>query len=391
MSHPNNFQHQQYSTERPRAPYRLLRADGPMPPADDGFAAKMSVIADQLRAANVRNVVLTHGTFAGADGLGVITTLGSLLGKLNAKVKDLVKRVVDALARDAGNFTRGYADTLEDALNQGIPQESPVRIFVKRFNWSSENNHIGRADGAVGLVEFLNELGTGAESPVVVIGHSHGGNVMALATNLINADQTALQRFFNAAESYYRIPATSIIDARHWAQVRDLLMQDGGPRDRLRSMPLRMATLGTPIRYGWDLAADRRLLHIINHKPKPPHPKYLACLPENVNQLVDADVGDLIQLLGIAGTNLIPTFLSPRAIVADRKLNSVLQAGLASKKFLDNFRCGARVAQQGTTFLVDYGPAEGNLIRSLLGHTIYTRMGWMEFHLRTIVQHLFAH
>ncbi|MDA7977891.1 MAG: hypothetical protein MPJ50_03870 [Pirellulales bacterium] len=393
MPVPNNFRHQRYTADPPVAPYRLLKALNSSAEDTELSQTRLHQIGQQLRAARVRAILLAHGTFAGPDTFGMIDAIAGMLEKLNSKLKQVAKRVVDALARDGGNFTEKYATLLRDAINVGYEPSDQEYIRVERFHWSSENNHIGRADGAVRLVEEISRMNLSAPSKLLMLGHSHGGNVMALATNLIHADMPALERFFAAAKAYYCIPGTKTNDVPHWSRVKDILMHDGpknsSARAQLRESALDWVTLGTPIRYGWDLTGNQRLLHLVNHRPTERHPTYLARIPESMEQLWQADVGDLIHLLGIAGTNLIPSPISPRAVVADRKLHSVLQSGVRRSEFGQNFRRGMRVAEQGTTLLVDFGPKDDNVVRSLAGHAIYTRLPKLEFLMKTIADLLY--
>ena len=58
---------------------------------------------------------------------------------------------MDAVIGETGNYTPGYAQTFQDGLTHAAGREIPVELF----HWSSQNNHIGRADGAVRLIARL--------------------------------------------------------------------------------------------------------------------------------------------------------------------------------------------------------------------------------------------
>jgi hypothetical protein len=54
--------------------------------------------------------------------------------------------------------------------------------------WSSENHHVGRLEGALGLVRALAthaELGA-PRGRILILGHSHAGQVFALVTQLLS-------------------------------------------------------------------------------------------------------------------------------------------------------------------------------------------------------------
>lgn len=388
MPHPNNFRHQRYSTNRPQAAYRVVREVTSLAPDDAAFAPRMSELAQRLRSAGVRTLLLTHGTFAGPDSLGLLESLSLVLGRLNDKIKNVAKSVIDAVAKDAGNFTRKYAADLQQALNAGVAADSPEHLNVVQFLWSSENNHIGRADGAIRLLGKVAELQTKRPGRVLLLGHSHGGNVFALFSNLVNSSPEAVAKFLDAAAPYYRIPATKIVDSPHWKHGVELLTGEDARsqelRTRLQQAPLDFVTLGTPIRYGWDLGAVWRLLNIVNHKTCPELPDYLAQFPRNAKELAAGDCGDLVHLLGIAGTNMLPAFFSPRGILADQRLNRVLQAGIRRGDVARNIRCGMRVAEEGQTLLVNFGRQNGNVVQDLAGHAVYTRAIWMTLQLELI-------
>ena len=46
--------------------------------------------------------------------------------------------------------------------------------------------------------------GAAAEGRVLLWGHSHAGNVLALVSNLLRADAAGVDRFFAAAAPFYR-------------------------------------------------------------------------------------------------------------------------------------------------------------------------------------------
>ena len=275
--------------------------------------------------------------------------------------------------QDVGNYSPDYAVALEAGLNAA----TRVRIPVRLWHWSSENNHVARADGAVRLIHELAAAPDLKGGRVLLWGHSHGGNVLALMTNLLAADATTRQAFFRATRSYYRWPLSGRIDLPVWQRVRQLL--DSSPHV-LSDMHFDCVTFGTPFRYGWDTDGYSRLLHFVNHRPRPGWPPEQTCFPPELDDLLTARDGDYCQQLGIAGTNFSPVVWAWRAWLADVRLGRIVQAGVRRRDLLTRLRCGMRVPAEGSTLLVDYGPAVGGLPQHLAGHAVYTRREWMPFH-----------
>jgi hypothetical protein len=334
----------------------------------------MQSAGGSLCASGVAAVYLVHGTFLGDDALGILGELARVLPTAGKAVRRIVKHAVDALTGDAGNYTGAFARLMEESLNPPGCDALPVR----RFHWSSENHHIGRADGAVRLIAELASLGLGPGGRVLLWGHSHGGNVLAIVTNLLGGDRRRRERFFQAAEIYYRWPLLGCVDIPIWQRVRELLLDGQQP---LGGAALDIVTFGTPIRYGWDPEGYSRLLHFIHHRPAEGLPAYRAPFPPRLENIFRAADGDYVQQFGIAGTNVAPSILSPRARIADRRLGRILQPELSAGDALDRFRAGAIVPDEGVTLLVDYGRPDGGFREHLAGHAVYTRRKWMLFHL----------
>jgi len=295
----------------------------------------------------------------------------------------MIKSMVDKAAGDVANYTAQYARCFEEAINEPRKTYIPVRLF----HWSSENNHIGRADGAVRLIDELASLELAPGRRILLWGHSHAGNVFALMTNLLGENRRLSEDFFEAAEVYYRWPMLGAVDIPVWDRMRDLLSRERSP---LEATPLDVVTCGTPIRYGWDSGGYARLLHFVNHRPVAGLPEYQAAFPPNMEDVMTAADGDYVQQLGIAGTNIMPSAFSWRAWMADQRLNGLLQGDLRRRPDLDRFKAGTIVPDEGTTLLVDYGPAEGSIAKHLAGHAVYTHRQWMLFHAEEIARRFYG-
>jgi hypothetical protein len=343
----------------------------------------MGDVGAALRAENVAAIYLVHGSFVGSDALGVLAELGRLFPNAGRVLRRIVRRLAQKITGDLGNYTAGYARLFEFSVSRQGRRRIPVRLL----HWSGENHHLGRADGAVRLIDALAGLDLKPGQRVLLWGHSHAGNVFALMTNLLSGNPEAVERFFKAAEVYYRWPVVGVVDIPVWDRVWRRL------RDREPLLPgvrLDFVTFGTPIRYGWDSGGYARLLHFVHHRPVEGLPAYRAPFPPSLVKVRSAAEGDYVQQLGIAGTNVAPNLASWRAWLADRRLHGLLQSGLAEAGPLERFEAGAIVPDEGITLLVDYGRQEGSIARHHAGHAVYTRKEWLLFHAEEVVRRLYA-
>jgi hypothetical protein len=382
MSQANPFRHQEYHSTRPSSPHHLLSPPPGPRVGSDGFQRRMQRVGEIFRQAGVARIYLAHGTFAGDDAQGILAGLGRVLPTASRAARRVIRRVVDAVSGEAGNYTRGYARCFEAALRvPGTP-----RIPVRLFRWSSENHHLGRADGAVRLIDELKSLRLRRGQRVLLWGHSHAGNVFALVTNLLAGDRKAVEQFFEAAAIYYRWPLVGCVDIPVWKRVHALLRHNVLP---LRGVALDIATFGTPIRYGWDSSGYGDLLHFVNHRPAEDLPPYLAPFPPKLQNVLRGADRDYVQQLGIAGTNVTPSILAWRARVADMRLQRLLQDEPSSCTASQRFEAGAIVPDEGTTLLVDYGAPSCDIGRPLAGHAVYTRKKWLLFHAEEVARRFY--
>jgi hypothetical protein len=343
----------------------------------------MQKVGSALDGMQVGAVYLVHGTFVGPDALGILTELARTFPSASSAVRRVIKRIVDRVAGEAGNYTPDYTRCFEESMHSEGRPPIPVRLF----HWSSENHHIGRADGAVRLIDELASLRLPAGHRVLLWGHSHAGNVFALISNLLAGDRRVTDRFFEASKVYYRWPIIGCIDIPVWDRVRELLAGGASP---LAGSSLDMVTFGTPIRYGWNSKGYSRLLHFINHRPAEGLPEYRAPFPPKLDDVLSAADGDYVQQLGIAGTNVTPSFFAWRAWMADSRLSRLLQDESSAGGAVQRFQAGAIVPDEGTTLLVDYGLPEGSIAQHHAGHAVYTRKNWLLFHAEEVARRLYA-
>lgn len=342
----------------------------------------MAVAGRLFAQADVRAIYLLHGTFVGADALGILRGLSSVAPRAAAPFQHLGKQLADALVKDAGNYTPQYALAFES----GIRGELQTRIPVRLFHWSGENHHLGRADAAVRLLDELAAQPELSGGRVLLWGHSHGGNVLALVSNLAAADAATRRRFFRAARPHYRWPLLGKLDLPVWPRLRRRLAARERGLDTIR---LDMVTFGTPVRYGWDSSGYAKLLHFMNHRADVELAPDRVRFPAGMEDLLTAAQGDYIQHLGVAGTNLPPPLWAWRARLADVRLNRVLQAGIGSWDLLPRWKQGLRAHDEGLNLLVDYGQPEGHIGQHLAGHAVYTRLEWLPFHANEVARRFY--
>lgn len=336
--------------------------------------------------ANVAAVYLVHGTFCGNDVLGLWTELSRVAPRVSEKLRRITKRIMDLLLGESGNYTRRYAQRMEMGLSAGAGRTIPVRLF----HWSSQNNHIARADGAVRLID---ELATCVESSnfsaphprILLWGHSHGGNVFALTTQLLGGDQATRTEFFDAARPFYQ-RRSGHIDFPTWRRVQELLAANECP---LQATALDFVTFGTPIRYGWETDGYSKLMHIHYHRPVCAERDWLAPYPPRLLRALTAGDGDFMEHLGIAGSGFPPNPLAFRTLAANRRLRRLLAANV-SKWLFTNLKAGMRVPDDGDSLLIDYAESGRIPLKNVFGHVLYTRSRWLPLHCELVAQQFYA-
>ena len=326
---------------------------------------------------------LVHGSADGLGSLGVLAELARRAPAVDRALGGIRRHLAATPASDAGQFSESYASLFDTAIN---PPNEP-RIPVELFAWSGEDHHLGRADGAVRLIDEIHGLGLLPGQRVLLWGHGHAGNVFALATNLLAGHPHAVEQFFRAAAIYYRWPLVGLVDVPVWERVASRLQDPCPP---LAGVALDLVTFGTPIDYGWDSGGYRRLLHFIYHRPAAGLPIYRAAWPPELGDVLTAAGGDYVQQLGIAGTSRSPGLCFWRAHLADRRLGRLVLGDPAEAEPLERFRAGAIVPDEGTTLLVDYGPSEGPITQHYAGHAVYTRKRWLLFHAEEVARRFYA-
>lgn len=383
----NGFRHQRYSSAVPAAPYEILRPGARSPVDSPKFGGALRTAAEQFRRAGVAAVYLIHGTLAGTDAHGWTGQLQRLLPGLGRKLRQQQKRLVDSVVGDVGNYTGDFARRFEAAINEPDQTAIPVRLFI----WSSENNHIGRAHAAIRLIDELVTAEFTSAQRLLLCGHSHAGNVLALMTNLLAGNQATRSQFF-AATRVCPVKTEVDEDLRELSRrIEDRLMRN---EKSPLAASLDVVTFGTPIRYGWDTGGCANLLHFVNHRSAPGLPDYQACVPQTLDEIrraAQGEYGDYIQQTFVAGTNFPPNLLNWRARRADRQLHKLLESEHRKRDLWERIKAGLRVAADGTTLLVDYAQGDPAGARQLAGHGVYTTLPWLPFHAQEIANRFYSH
>ncbi|MFE8599655.1 hypothetical protein [Archangium violaceum] len=326
-----------------------------------GWRDAMAQTGLRLRRSGVRHVVFVHGTFVGHDPTQLLSALEGPLSALGPGLMPSLQRLSklpsDRVLRDLGNYTPEYVSLFQKSLGIDIP--------TTRFVWSSANNHVARLRAAVQLLRLLatSELGN---KRALLLGHSHGGQVLALLTQLVYPARTA---------------------EALWQAVRDA----GEPTEALQDMArtvararLDIATFGMPPRYGWATGRQCRVLHVINHRGTEPRGSTVA-------GVLHTESGDYVHQWGIAGSDIPPGSTKDRELAA--RLDAILGEGYDVKAWLNHVRHGARVPRDGFSYLVDYGDrgtgALPNCLATCFGHGVYTSYDAMLFNSRLLADHFY--
>ena len=337
------------------------------------WRAAMAAVGERFAASDVCAVVFVHGTFTGTDPLSayrlVARALPGRIGPYLARtLRKKTRGYIGRVLGDLGNFGTAYVRLFEGAI-----RPRGERIPCSDFAWSSENHHVGRLEGALGLVRVLAthaELGASDAGVrarrgrrILVIGHSHAGQLFALVTQLLARSV--------ATEAILDVARARELDVA--ALETDISTLVGAPDDRhARSVAIDFVTCGAPVRYAWATVPSVRALHVI-------------AVPSRRSRSGSFE-GDWVRRLAVEGSDFPPLGLE------DRRVNAALagslgHAGFAPARVATALRGGVGLPTNGEVAFVDYG--ERGLLSSGLGHGSYTRLDAMLFHARLVADRLY--
>ena len=409
MPHDNNFQHANYSKSDPgtRVDYQTFQPGAAIDSSE--WIQRMAGVGEQLMKSRVKGILFLNGhpfmdLFGAArlDEVGGlkrgysrgISGLESLLALLRPATNGIcrpddaihlplvndqqTRQRLDALAQEVGKFTSSYVRKFEQALGQGGALPTPCDRYV----WSSMNHHVGRVEASMNLLLSLQEWGSGLrlskEDRLLLIGHGHAGQVLALLSNIITRGESEVRgRVFEILANYWQACPS---DNRSVEQLEQLFRLTTDQKV-LEGASVDVVTLGTPVRYGWDTEGIGRLLHIVNHRViRPDGKRWLAKmeLPQIAWEMPYQTGGDYVQQLAVAGTDALPD--SPEAEKANVDFREIFEPYDGFERWLECTRRTIRCANDGQCLLVEYGvQAEESPRQHLFGHACYTRSSAMLF------------
>jgi hypothetical protein len=335
---------------------------------------EMSRLGERLDRAGVVEVLFVHGTFVGDDPLSV----GKFVEKLgfHRTAERVMRAGSNLILGDYSNFAPEYVRLFEQAIHASTGNATARGLIAcSSFIWSSANHHIARVRGAMWLAQRLASLDGGAQDKakrrrarVLLLGHSHAGQIFALLTQLLEGGEHA--------DLLIEMAKACGEDTSRFAEVLT----------RVRALELDIVTLGMPSRYAWGNGNGYRALHVVNHRGDKKAPRRLL-------GILHTSDGDYVQQLGVAGSDF-PAWTEQERN-ANRRLDAALGVGSDIKEWFTNVRRGAALLPSGSTVFVDYRDdsrgAIPNFMDTCFGHGIYTRKAAMLFTLKLVVDDLYPH
>jgi hypothetical protein len=420
MPSENNFQHDELSRKHPGDRLAAAELTAGAQPESPAWLDAMAQQGATLAHAGVRAIVFLHGSIHGADVFGVrrldevgglkrgysrgVSGLDALLSLMREGDNgiqplaagrtppladdDATKRFLDEQAGDAGNFTNSYVALYQRAISQHTA--SP--IVCRRILWSSEHHHLGRVIGAVRLLDSLHTLCDsqkfGREDRILVQAHGQAGLVLALVSNLLCPSPiTGRSKLLGVLAAYAEQNGQTELAAMV-RRIEPLLSAQA----LLNGATLDVVTMGTPVRYGWDLSGLGKILHIVNHRNLRTDGKtWLAKmeLPQITMEMPIAWGGDYVQELAVAGSDAMPT--TEEAKAANKALWELVEPYDGFERWLECARRAVRFPSEGRCLLADYKDCTGstNVRDHYYGHAAYTRLNAMLFNTAEIVKTLY--
>jgi hypothetical protein len=332
--------------------------------ADEGtpeWELQMGGLGQRMRSAGVRLVVFAHGSFVGDDPFALARAFDDALPGLPDIGRALRSFTRDQIARtlgDLSNFSGAYVAAFARATG----------LEAKSFTWSGGSHHAARVQGAVQLARSLTLHGgyvpkTGDR--LLLIGHSHGGQLFAILSQLV-ARAHGCEELVGAA-----------------AALGEDVEALEGHLALLRRWAIDVATFGMPTRYGWARGAGFRLMHVVGHRGGRTDRRSLR-------GALQTSQGDYIHHLGTHGSDMLAADPAQRRI--NERLDAVLGVGRSWRMWLQHVGRGLRVSPEGHTVLVDYRDASRflpNFWETGFGHAAYTRQHAMLFHTQLVANHFY--
>jgi hypothetical protein len=305
----------------------------------------------------IQSLYLVHGTFVGDDPWHLISLIEESFPGVSAplvgQIKSQTKKGQNYFAKDLGNFTTAHDDEFKRLTNS--------ILSINHFTWSSGNGHYARLQGCLQLIEGLLQ---NSNERILLVGHSHAGQVFALLTQLLN-NPTFRKKIISILKAYDLCPVELN------SKLKDL-----------KSKRYDFVTLGAPARYNWNTrVSSMTLTHIINHRGR-------DVLGGSFSGAIFTERGDYIQQWGVAGSD----FKSPIDFEQDinLELDELLGEGANIRVLQENIKFRKRLHNEGHHYLVDYNDSSRlpNFFKTIFGHGTYTKVENMDILLNIINKQL---
>ncbi len=420
MPNENNFQHDELSRKSPGERLTTAELTGGALPESPAWFDSMAQCGTALSQAGVRAVVFLHGSIRSSDVFGMqrldevgglkrgysrgVSGVDALLaamreggngipalpGGLKPPLSndDATRKMLDDQMGEAGNFTNAYVALFQHAINKNL---SPS-ITCRRILWTSEHHHLGRAAAAVRLLYELRSLGEkqslGKGDRILVLAHGQAGLILALTSNLLcPSPVTKRSKLLGLLAAYAEQQGQADLTAtvRH---IEPLLAD----HSLLNGAALDVVTMGTPVRYGWDLSGMGSLLHIVNHRNLRTDGKTWLSkmeLPQVTMEMPIAWGGDYVQQLAVAGSDAVPATDAAKAV--NKAVWEMVEPYDGFERWLECARRAVRFPSEGRCLLVDYKDCTNstNVQEHYYGHAAYTRSNAMLFNTSEIIRSLY--
>ena len=325
----------------------------------------MAKLGRKLKKREITNIYLIHGTFMGDDPFDIFRLSENLVPfvpkKIKKKVTSFLKRRLknnrERLFNDLADFTDEYTKLLDESLGS--------EIEITNYNWNSANHHLGRIKGALGLLDCLYEHSN--PNRVLLIGHSHAGQLFALLT-----------QFLSPKQNLFKTPELLDYLKEAGEEFKDFEKKI----EKVRNLKFDIVTLGMPPRYSFYEGPNINILHLINHRRK----DHLAGM---LTGALFSKEGDYIQQWAIPGSDSISPILKENLI--NTKLDEILGTGLDMKIWRKNLKKRKRIPNQGYSYLINYGDSSKwpNFLKTIFGHGVYTRKEHLLFHIYLIEKYFY--
>jgi hypothetical protein len=209
------------------------------------------------------------------------------------------------------------------------------------------------------------------QEKMLLIGHSHAGQLFALLTQMAHSQKRVLELLAPLEEGGMPQGLT----------LKECLNRVVNIIEQLQKKQIIFVTLGTPSRYQWMPNKNWQLLHLINHRGHDAKAPNLIGLPWTKG-------GDYVQQLGVHGSDF------PETLKVDSRANLqfdlLLGAGRDWRTWQKQLDRRERLHNWGNHLLIDYHDQGKfpNFYRTILGHGQYTKGKFMLFNLTQMVNHL---